>query len=205
MVVMAIFSLITVGLTTFVVDSTRGMFWASNKAKITNDVRNFTLRISQETLGARTGIVYKSFATGDRNSVGDRKRSGETGDCLVLISYDPYPNIDDPLHYTGLVVFYRTPDGSGLSPIYRAEKVFSTPREIDTSGGTSHFENFLATQFPNESTAHPVVLELSRGLANGQLFRDFGNNTFVVNGEILHGNKVKEVTNTYNLTISPRG
>jgi N-acetylneuraminic acid mutarotase len=73
------------------------------------------------------------------------------------------------------------------------------------SSGVNHFEQFLAAQFPNFNTSGEVVLELSRGLANGNLFQNFGNNTFIVNGEILHGNTVKEVTNTYNLTISPRG
>lgn len=205
MITLTLFGFITAGLTAFMVDSTRGLFWTANKSLITNDVRNFTMRISKETLGARTGIVYKSFSLSDRDSVGDQKQSGETGDCLVLVSYDPYPDLDDPLHYTGLVVFFRRADEDGISPVYRAEKVFDTPVEIDTSSGTSHFEDFLKAQFADDSEDYPVVLELSRGLADGNLFRNFGNNTFVVNGEILHGNSVKEVTNTYNLTISPRG
>ena len=205
MVVATILGLISIGLTAFMVNSSKGMFWASNKAKITNDVRNFTLRISKETLGARTGIVYKGFAASERNKLDDQKQSGETGDCLVLVYYDPYPDIDDPLHYTKLVVFFRKPDADGLSPVYRAEKTFASPVEIDTSTGVDHFEDFLASHFPDDSADYPVILELSRGLADNKLFRNFGNNTFVVNGEILHGNKVKEVTNTYNLTISPRG
>jgi len=205
MVVSAIFGLISIGLAAFMLDSTRGMFWASNKAKITNDVRNFTLRISKETLGARKGYVYNSFATADRDKLNDRRDSGQTGDCLVLVSYDPYPNIDDPLHYTKIVVFFRKPDANGLSPVFKAEQIFETPQRIDTSTGVDHFEAYVAKYFADDSGEYPVVLELSRGLADGNLFRNFGNNTFVVNGEILHGNKVKEVTNTYNLTISPRG
>ncbi len=205
MVSLTMFGLIAVGLMAFMIDSTKGLFWAANKSLITNDVRNFTMRISSETLGARTGYVYRSFAKSDRNEVGDQKQSGETGDCLVLIYFDPYPNIEDPLHYTKLVVFFRKPDQNGLSPVYRAEKIFETPKEIKTADGVDHFEDFLASHFSDDSGDYPVVLELSRGLADGKLFRNFGNNTFVVNGEILHGNAVKEVTNTYNLTISPRG
>jgi len=209
MVVTAIFGLVSIGLTAFMLDSTRGMFWASNKALITKDVRNFTMRISQETLGARAGLVYSSFNKADRDDVGDRKQSGETGDCLVLVYYDPHPDLDDPLHYNRIVVFFRRPDAAGLSPVYRAETVFNPPKNIETLigvlGETDHFEELLTAEFPTDDGAYPTVLELSRGLANGQLFRNFGNGTFVVNGEILHGNKVKEVTNTYNLTISPRG
>lgn len=205
MVVVALFGFISIGLAAFVYSSTRGMYWASNKSKITNDVRNFTLRISNETLGARTGIVYESFSRSNRDNVDDQKRSGETGDCLVLIYYDPYPDIEDPLHYTRIVVFFRRPNNEGISPVYRAEKIFNTPQPIELTNGDNHFEDFLAAHFPNDQSDYPIVLELSRGLADGNLFRNFDNNTFVVNGEILHGNKVKEVTNTYNLTISPRG
>lgn len=205
MVSLTLLSLVSVSLTAFMIQSTRGLFWAANKSLITNDVRNFTMRISKETLGARTGIIYSSFALSDRNAVSDQKQSGETGDCLVLVYYDPYPSIEDPLHYTKLVIFFRKADADGISPVYRAEKVFSTPQKIDTTKGVSHFEDFVKLQFANDSGDYPVVLELSRGLADGKLFRNFGNNTFVVNGEILHGNSVKEVTNTYNLTISPRG
>ena len=202
---LAIFSLVATGLAIFMVQSSESMFWATQKSIITNDVRNFTTRISNETLGANTGYVYKSFAPTDRNEFSDQQQSGETGDCLVLISYDPYPDPDDPKHYTKLVVFFRKPDQSGESPVYRVEKSFPTPVSINTTEGYDHFETFLAKHFPDDSQTEDIVLELSRGLADGNLFRNFGNNTFIVKGEILHGNKVKEVTNTYNLTISPRG
>jgi hypothetical protein len=203
--VATIFSLITIGLVAFLVNSSYGMFWASNKALITNDVRNFTTRITNETIDARWGYIYPSFAASDRDSVSDRRASGETGDCLVLIFHDPYPDIDDAAHYTRLIVFFRRPDSEGISPVYRAEKILETPVEINFSGSHSSFESFLAEEFPNDLGDYPVVLELSRGLANGQLFRRFGEDAFIINGEILHGNEVKEVTNTYNLTISTRG
>ncbi len=201
----SILSIASLGLANFTLDSLYGIFWATNKSKISADVRLFTMRITKETLGANTGIVYKSFSFQDRDEYGDRRQSGQSGDCLVLISYDPYPNIDDPKHYTKLTFFFRRPDENGESPVYRAEKVFSTPQPIQTDKGVDHVEAFIAKHFPDNNAEYPVVLELSRGLADGNLFRDFGNNTFLVNGEILHGNTVKEVTNTYNLTISPRG
>lgn len=205
MFTLAIFGLVAIGLITFMLDATRSMFWASNKSGITSDMRLFTLQISKETLGARTGILYQDFSLSARDKYEDRKQSGETGDCLVLVYYEPYPDIDDDLCYTKLVVYYRKADEDGLSPIYRAEQTFSVPQEIDTSSGTDHFETFLATYFPDDSVEATILLDESRGLADGSLFRNLSNDTFVVNGEILHGNKVKEVTNTYNLTISPRG
>ena len=201
----AILTLVLGSLTSFLLSSTKDLFWATNKSLISSDVRTFTTRISNETLGANHGYVYESFAPSDRDSKSDQKESGLTGDCLVLVHMDPYPDEDDDKHYTKLVVYFRSPDENGESPVYRVEKTFSTPQSIDTSNGTSHFEQFLATHFPDSDDTTDVVLELSRGLADGNLFRNFGNGTFIVNGEILHGNKVKEITNTYNLTISPRG
>ena len=203
--VMSISSLVSVALGFFLLNATKDMFWATNKSIITNDVRHFTTRLTKETLGSNFGVVYYSFSPEDRSRASDQKQSGETGDCLVLISMDPYPDVDDDKHYTKLVVFYRLPDENGEGPVYRVEKSFDTPQPIEVNQGYDHFEGFLASNFPTASTSADIVLELSRGLANGNLFRNFGNNTFVVNGEILHGNETKEVTNTYNLTISPRG
>jgi type II secretory pathway pseudopilin PulG len=203
MIVTTILGFVSVGLVQLLLGTQRGMFWATNKSMVTKDVRLFTMRISDQALDARTGYVYESFAKAKRDSAGDRRRSAETGDCLVLVSYDPYPNLDDPPHYTKLVVFFRRPDSDGIGPVYMAEKEFSTP--VPALGTNDTFEEVLAKHFPNDSGDWPIVLELSRGLADGRLFRVFGDNTFVINGEIIHGNKIKEVTNTYNLTISPRG
>jgi type II secretory pathway pseudopilin PulG len=205
-IIAAAIVVLTLGaLTSFMVSSTKDIFWATNKSIITNDVRSFTQRISNETLGANTGYVYKSFSASDRNSASDQKQSGQTGDCLVLIHIAPYPNIGDDKHYTKLVIYFRAPDENGESPVYRVEKTFDTPQPIKTENGHNHFEKFLTIHFPRSGDTSNIVLELSRGLADGNLFRNFGNNTFIINGEILHGNNVKEVTNTYNLTISPRG
>lgn len=205
MVTTSLFGILSTALASFMVDSSEGMFWSMKKSLISRDVRNFTIRISQETLGANTGYVYASYDKTDRDTIGDRKQSGETGDCLILIHYDPYPDLDDDKHYTKLTAYYRQPDENGESPVYRVEKSFETPVAIDTSSGYNHFEEFLSTHFGDHLDSAEVVLELSRGLANGQLFQNFGNNSFIINGEILHGNTIKEVTNTYNLTISPRG
>ena len=48
-------------------------------------------------------------------------------------------------------------------------------------------------------------MELARGLANESLFSNLRDLTIIVNGEIVHGNNAKRVTDTYNFTISPRG
>jgi prepilin-type N-terminal cleavage/methylation domain-containing protein len=207
LVVTTLFVIISTGLATFMVDMTRGTFWVSKKALISNDVRNFTLRVSKETLGANTGYVYPNYQISNRDQRKDRQASGETGDCLVLIHTDPHPDIDDPKHYSKIVIYYRRADEDGRGPVYRVEKEFDPPETIETGNGYDHFETFMKTHFPDHNSLadSEIVLELSQGLADGKLFHNLGNNSFVINGEIIHGNKVQEVTNTYNLTISPRG
>ncbi len=202
-VVSTIFLLVTTGVATFMVDSSRSMFWVAKKSQISKDVRIFTMRITQETLGANVGYVYADYATTNRNRPIHRRGSGETGDCLALIHMVPYPNIDDAKHYSKIIAYYRQADESGRGPVYRVEKEFHPPAHINPAVS---FETFFRQHFPNHTDLNSeIVLELSRGLSNGNLFHNLGNNTFVINGEIIHGNAVQEVTNTYNLTISPRG
>lgn len=203
MMVTSIFMLVSVGISTFLVDSTKSIFWVTKKALISKDVRLFTMRISRETLGANAGYVYPDYKPANRDARNDRRDSDETGDCLVLVHKEPYPDIIDDKHYSKIVVYYREPDADGRGPVYRVEKTFDPPVPIDNNEG---FEKFLSAHFPaHDSATSEIVLELSRGLADGKLFHNLGNNSFVINGEIVHGNEVKEVTNTYNLTISPRG
>lgn len=201
MFVMAIMSLLTIGLLAFMIDMARGMSWATNKARIVGDVRNFTTRITNEAFDANVGYVYRGFSLAQRNNAGDRRGSGLSGDCLVLIHKERFPTMTDPEHYSKIVVFFRLPDAAGVGPVYRAEVEFSPP----VNPGSDDFETFMAKHFPNNPTGFPIVLELSRGLTDGSLFQNRGENSFLVNGEILHGNDNDEVTNTYNLTISPRG
>lgn len=201
MFVLAIFTLVLAMLAGFMVEMARGMKWATNKASTVRDVRSFTMRITNEAFDANAGIVYPGFALAERNDFTDRRASGLSGDCLVLVHKERFPTNGDPEHYTKIVAFFRLPNADGVGPVHRAEVDFDPPRD---STGTD-FETFLASVFPDNPTGYPVVLELSRGLSNGSLFQNRGESSFLVNGEILHGTNNEEVTNTYNLTISPRG
>lgn len=199
--VVAIFGLVSTMLTGFMIETGRGMLWATNKASTVRDVRSFTMRITDEAFDANVGYVYPGFALAQRDSITDRRASGLSGDCLVLVHKERFPNNNDPEHYTKIVAFFRLPDDDGLGPVHRAEVEFDPPED---PAGTS-FESIMADAFPDDPSGFPVVLELSRGLSDGNLFRNRGESSFLVNGEILHGNDGEEVTNTYNLTISPRG
>lgn len=205
MVTLTIFSFVAIGLTTFMTNSVKSMLWVTNKSQITKDVRLFTVRITQETLSANVAYVYKSFAASDRNTYSDRQNSGQSGDCLVLVSTEPYPDIDSPNHYKRIIAYYRQSEENGVGPVYRTEVEFDTPKEITTDDGINHFEDFLSSVIGSSSAKTTTVLELSKGLTDGRLFRASINGTHVINGEIIHGKNKQELTNTYNLTISPRG
>lgn len=200
-------ALLSVGLMFFMLDVARGIFWGTEKSEISEDVRSFTMRLAAEARSANAAIIYPSFAADDRNQGSDRRDDGQSGDCLVLINTEPYPDADDPEHYTSAIIYFRKASEAtdGVGPVHRLEWNATTPSEfVDT--GTSTLEQLLSQIASDDSGDYPVVIELSRGVANGRLFTNYKQGRVtVVNGEILHGNNVKEVTNTYNLSISPRG
>ncbi|MEO0795914.1 MAG: prepilin-type N-terminal cleavage/methylation domain-containing protein [Verrucomicrobiota bacterium] len=207
MISVALVSLLSVGLLTFMLDVARGIFWGTEKTEISEDVREFTMRLAAEARSANSAIIYASFDPDDRNSGGDRRDDQQSGDCLVLINTEYYPDTSGTEHYTDIIVYFRTEDeeGDGAGPVHRFEWSASSVANYYDSADYE-LEEVLALVAPDEDTSNPVVIELSRGVADGRLFTNYQQGMVtVINGEILHGNKVKEVTNTYNLSISPRG
>jgi len=208
---MTIVTILSAGLVVFMIDVSRGVFWGVEKAQISEDVRSFTMRIAAEARSANDFLIYETFQPEDRNQGTDRRGPDQSGDCLVLANTEFYPDAASPTHYTRIIVYYRLPEGAdGIGPVHRFEWEAENPTEYhqatDSSGQIINtFESVLAAVAPNADENNPVVIELSRGVANNRLFTNFRDNTVVINGEILHGHQVKEVTNTYNLSISPRG
>ncbi len=204
---LTVVSLLSAGLMVFMIDVARGIFWGTEKAEISEDVRSFTMRLAAEARSANAAVIYPSFATDDRNQGSDRRDDSQSGDCLVLINTEPYPDTDDNEHYTSAVIYFRkaNEDAAGVGPVYRLEwQAESASDYVDAS--TATLEALLTQIAADDTGDYPVVIELSRGVANGRLFTNYQQGKVtVVNGEILHGNNVKEVTNTYNLSISPRG
>ncbi|MCH2156975.1 MAG: hypothetical protein MK080_13380, partial [Opitutales bacterium] len=49
------------------------------------------------------------------------------------------------------------------------------------------------------------IVTLARGLAGNFLFFNERDETVIVNGQIVHGNVARQVTDTYNFAVSPRG
>ncbi len=181
------------------IDSSRSMSWSINKSLITNDFRQFTGNISKDALNASHAYLYP-----DLNSMtgSNRRLSGLSGDCLVLVSTEPWPTINDQRYYRKIVIYYRAAGGTPNRPVFKIERDF--PDVPPTNPTTIDIETLLANQI-NSFTQPETVIELSRGLSGNQLFYRATEEAFLINGEIIHGNDEQRVTNTYNLTISTRG
>ena len=207
MFVMAIFGIVGAGLTSLIIDASRSMLWTVNKSKITNDVRLFTLKINNEAVNANYAYLYSSFNAGDCNEESDRRKIGFSGDCLILV-YTEFPEFDPESdsqpYYERIIVYYRSADVGGYSPVFRREAKFPQGTFLTNAYGEDGFESFLTEQFNSFGDAEEV-LQLSKGLTDNQLFRVIGDHTMVINGEIIHGKNVQQITNTFNLTISTRG
>lgn len=157
------------------------------KLLVNRDIRKFTSELSDYATYANYFVIYDSFA----NRV--QKDEGQSGDFLVLCFVDD----EDPTKFDAVVGYYRSATADVEGPVRKFALFFDTP-------SSSSLESIL----PAVSTAgnHPEVIELSRGLSNGHLFYNFFNRSITVQGEILHqGSTLKQATNTYNFTISPRG
>jgi hypothetical protein len=164
-------------------------FTAYNEGKllVNHDIRKFTSELSDNATYSNFFVIYESF--NNRIRVDD----GGSGDFLVLAFVDD----DNPTLYTGIIGFYRAATTESEGPVMRFAQTFNTPRA-----------NLLEDLLPSTDTigTHDEIIELSKGLSDGQLFYNFFNRSITVQGEILHhGSNLKRATNTYNFTVSPRG
>jgi prepilin-type N-terminal cleavage/methylation domain-containing protein len=83
------------------------------------------------------------------------------------------------------------------------------PATLSDSGvsGTTTLEALLPAATSAWATAaeFPILVNNVSGLTNGYCFYNYQNKSIVTRAKILHGNRAKRVTNTYNFTITPRG
>ncbi len=199
--VMTILSIVMVGVFGAFTQAQMALFISTQKANINRDMRNFTGELTEIARNANHFFIYDAIATSDRNEAKDRKVQGQTGDLLVLIFQEPYPNLDDPQYITRLVAYYRDATATTRGPIRKWEVQYAT---TDYKLASDNAVETLLPSVANFQSAKKVV-ELSEGLANGQLFLNYEDRSIMVKGQILHGNEFKRLTDTYNFTITPRG
>lgn len=203
MISMAITGILMTMILQFFVDFGEVSFVSVEKNDINRDIRNVTYEMANHARQANTAILYQGISSEERDSTGDRRHAGTSGDLLVLVYQGDPDNLQTmsrPIER--LIAYYRTEEqevegGALAGPVRKL--VVDVPEDLQQEP----IETILPTE--SELLTAEVVLELSEGLANGRLFYNFGNGSMMVNGKIIHGNRAKEVTDTYNFTISPRG
>jgi len=187
----------------FFVESSRMAFVSEQKNLINNDIRKLTSELSDNARAANYFVLYKSFKNTDHDSAGDRLAESNAGDYIVLVFQGPLPTlISQTRPISAIIGYYRAPvdpsNPTSMGPVRKFEISFSP-------ASTAPLESLLPDESLINSSNFPKIIELSEGLADGNLFYNFWNKSIVVNGKIIHGNEAKRVTETYNFTISPRG
>ncbi len=114
---------------------------------------------------------------------------GEPADRVALYTFDT-----DRAKPTPSATSWTTPWGA-IFPV--------------TLGGATTLESLLPPASASAATdaayTDILVQNLDGLTAPGNCFLNFGNKTAVVQARVLHGNRAKRVTNTYNFAITPRG
>ncbi|MBK1880387.1 type II secretion system protein [Pelagicoccus mobilis] len=183
----AVFGVIMGAVMSFLLSSKNFSSYNQGKLLINRDIRKFTSELGDYATYSSFFIIYNSF----KNRV--EMNEGQSGDFLLLAFVDE----TDPSAYTALVGYYRSASTTTAGPVRKFAIKFDPPRSEDIED--------LIPATSSEGT-HPEVIELSRGLSDGQLFYNFFGRSITVQGEILHkGSNLKQATNTYNFTVSPRG
>lgn len=207
LITMGVLGFLFAGLMPFFLQSSTSFFITEQKLRVNNDIRKFTSEMADHAREANHYLIYPSFAATDRDAEPDRRRDGQSGDLMVLVFYE------SP---TGTPPFITRPIGR-IVGYYRASSDFTDPTaegpvrkfdsDVDSWGITLPSTNAIEALLPSAASAGSFrqVIELSRGLADQRLFYNFHNRSIMVKGEILHGDAIKRVSNTYNFTVSPRG
>lgn len=200
----------------FLVDAARMVFISEEKLNINGDIRDLTTELLNLGREADRFYIYDSYSSDVYNPssgvYGDaRLGDGLSGDFLLLVYEGASTSAFSGYPVTSLVGIYRDADSSNEGPvkIWRLNTVSSsqeylTPEEImPTTFEVASLEG--SVQSLSAPLTVDTIVELAEGQANGNLFYNFKDKSVMVNGKIIHGNDAKMITDTYNLTIKPRG
>jgi len=189
----------------------RILFDSTAKLEITRDIRGFTSHLSRDTWSARD---YRIFAAPEDLTA---RFSGQTGDVLALIWAVATPletavaGSDYDYFYDRIIIYARMVDDEAVNtgPVMRYERRFNLPGA--SGGGTRASQTSIADLVADILDSENLdnqreIVEITRGLADERLFfHSRTGRSITLNGEIYHGNAARQVSNTYNFTINPRG
>lgn len=180
------------------------------------------------------GVVRRDANNNGTVNTNDRRQAGMEGNFLVFVYYedpyfdsrlydgDPSNNTVDTARVTRLVGYWCAPNRTidGEIAIYKFDTDDSRTGSAATwtTPWSATFPATLDAATPLESLLPPdtsawaqdgrfeILVNDARGLSPGEFhFINFQNRSVLVRTKILHGNQAKQVTNTYNFTITPRG
>lgn len=199
--VMSILGFIFMGVLGVSLQSQKALFVSMEKTKINKDMRQFTGEMAQMARNANHFVIYSSFATSARDEVTDRLTRGGHGDFLVLVFQKPHPTPSDSVKITRIIGYYRAAAAGDLGPVQRFDIEYTPTTYPDAS--TTPLESLL----PSAGTmgTHTEIVEMTEGLASGNLFMNYLDRSIMIKGQIYHGNEYKRLTDTYNFTVTPRG
>lgn len=203
MVSMTVLSILMALFMSVYLDASRMAFLSEGKNLINRDVRNVTQQMSRTARSASYFALYRSFNYDDRDELSDQVLEGGTGDFVVFV-FQGWPETGTQLSARPterIVGYYRAVQNPDNSSEHAPVRKF----EIDVPLADRHRSLEALLPPANKVHEYPMVVELSEGLANGDLFFNLWNSSLMVNGKIIHGNEAKRITETYNFTISPRG
>lgn len=211
MFALTIIAIVTLGVYQLTIGSARTLFDTRAKLQVTRDVRVFTNELSRSGKGARQFYIYPGRNT--NLNAAARVPGGASGDFLLFVMVQPADqnSPDSDIHIRRLTAYIREVDaGEPVGPVIRYQRDYlinaaSRVYSANPSSSVVTVETLAASMLNDPATDRREVLELSRGVADERLFINFRNRSVVVNGEILHGNNIRRLTNTYNFTVSPRG
>ncbi len=202
---MVILGFVSLGIFMFTSDTGRLLFTSTGKLEMVSDIRQITMMLADTAREANEFVVYREFAPGSL-SAANRQGEGGHGDCLVLIFQEPrnpdtgVPDFTGPTYIYRVSVYYRSiATAEGLGPVNTFTIDFPSGKKVGEAGNS-------VEELVNSFMGQPrELVQLAKGLADQKLFYVLNKESVMVKAEIYHGNKVKEITNTYNFTISPRG
>ncbi|WP_309385491.1 PilW family protein [Cerasicoccus frondis] len=212
----SVLGLLMTGVSTFFIQNFRASFITQQKLEINRDFRSVTSEMSSEARQANSFVLYKSFfplpkdfsPSGDFRSPPNgveatdyRQYADHEGDFVVFIYYGEDDNYydDTPAPITRIIGYFR----DDREVVGAEAPVLKFDLDIPKESQTKSIETLIPSV--EEAKEFTQVISMVNGLANGFLFYNIHGKSVLVNGKIIHGNDAKEVTGTYNFTISPRG
>ncbi|MCD8482842.1 MAG: hypothetical protein LR015_09380 [Verrucomicrobia bacterium] len=205
-IVMASFYSMTLAISRLIIDS-------EGKLQIQADIRSFTFDMSRVGRGAAQFYIHDRWDASGGLQFSNVSADGQSGDVLLLAfrhfdrSDVGFLVNDSNTYISRIVGFARIAQNNAEEgPVLRFELTPPTPNAWPVRDFTVH--GIVANAVRNNQIQMREVIELSRGRADGRLFKRYGNHRFIVNGEIIHGQnprREQRVSNTYNFTVSTRG